>query len=163
MPEDQESAKADQGTIENPAREAGNKTHSESATDRKAGARKWESRAKENKAALDRLEQANDSSTSDIDKLTKANGELKAKVDALILEHLRRDVVSAKGLPQEAAAYLSGNDRESLEKSADGLAALMEPRQSQQMRRLAGQPPTDNQERTEELDFIDALVDINRR
>lgn len=136
-----------------------------SGTDWKAEARKWESRAKSNFAELEKLRSTDDNSESTIDGLRRKNEELECRLNELVLEGVKREVASEYGLSNDAIAFLSGGDRESLAESAKALKGLIDRSGSggAGVRRLAGSAPVDDVKRREGVAFVDALVNNSRR
>ena len=136
-----------------------------SGTDWKAEARKWESRAKSNFAELEKLRSTDDNSESTIDGLRRKNEELERRLNELVLEGVKREVASEYGLSNDAIAFLSGGDRESLAESAKALKGLIDRIGSggAGVRRLAGSAPVTDEKHREGVAFVDALVNNSRR
>lgn len=136
-----------------------------SGTDWKAEARKWESRAKSNFAELEKLRTSSDDSGSTIDELRRKNEELEDRINGFVLDGVKREVASEYGLSNDAIAFLSGGDRESLAESAKALKGLIDHSGSggAGVRRLAGSAPVDDVKRREGVAFVDALVNNSRR
>lgn len=135
-----------------------------SGTDWKAEARKWESRAKSNFAELEKLRTSSDDSGSTIDELRRKNEELEDRINGFVLEGVKREVASEYGLSNEAIAFLSGGDKESLAESAKALKGLIDHSSGGAgVRRLAGSAPVDDVKRREGVAFVDALVNNSRR
>lgn len=136
-----------------------------SGTDWKAEARKWESRAKSNFAELEKLRSTDDNSESTIDGLRRKNEELERRLNELVLEGVKREVASEYGLSNDAIAFLSGGDRESLAESAKALKGLIDRSGSggAGVRRLAGSAPVTDEKHREGVAFVDALVNNSRR
>lgn len=136
-----------------------------SGTDWKAEARKWESRAKSNFAELEKLRTSSDDSGSVIDELRRKNEELEDRINGFVLEGVKREVASEYGLSNDAIAFLSGDDKESLAESAKALKGLIDHSGSggAGVRRLAGSAPVDDVKRREGVAFVDALVNNSRR
>ena len=134
-----------------------------SGTDWKAEARKWESRAKSNFAELEKLRTSSDDSGSTIDELRRKNEELEDRINGFVLDGVKREVVSEYGLSNDAIAFLSGDDKESLSESAKALKGLIDQSGGAGVRRLAGSAPVDDVKRREGVAFVDALVNNSRR
>ena len=135
-----------------------------SGTDWKAEARKWESRAKSNFAELEKLRTSSDDSGSTIDELRRKNEELEDRINGFVLEGVKREVASEYGLSNDAIAFLSGGDKESLAESAKALKGLIDQSGGGAgVRRLAGSAPVDDVKRREGVAFVDALVNNSRR
>lgn len=135
-----------------------------SGTDWKAEARKWESRAKSNFAELEKLRTSSDDSGSTIDELRRKNEELEDRINGFVLEGVKREVASEYGLSNDAIAFLSGGDKESLAESAKALKGLIDHSSGGAgVRRLAGSAPVDDVKRREGVAFVDALVNNSRR
>lgn len=134
-----------------------------SGTDWKAEARKWESRAKSNFAELEKLRTSSDDSGSTIDELRRKNEELEDRINGFVLEGVKREVASEYGLSNDAIAFLSGDDKESLAESAKALKGLIDHSGGAGVRRLAGSAPVDDVKRREGVAFVDALVNNSRR
>lgn len=135
-----------------------------SGTDWKAEARKWESRAKSNFAELEKLRTSSDDSGSTIDELRRKNEELEDRINGFVLDGVKREVASEYGLSNDAIAFLSGNDKESLLESAKALKGLIDHSSGGAgVRRLAGSAPVDDVKRREGVAFVDALVNNSRR
>ncbi|MGE9130953.1 hypothetical protein [Cutibacterium sp. KBN10P07757] len=136
-----------------------------SGTDWKAEARKWESRAKSNFAELEKLRTSSDDSGSTIDELRRKNEELEDRINGFVLDGVKREVASEYGLSNDAIAFLSGDDKESLLESAKALKGLIDHSGSggAGVRRLAGSAPVDDVKRREGVAFVDALVNNSRR
>lgn len=136
-----------------------------SGTDWKAEARKWESRAKSNFAELEKLRTSSDDSGSTIDELRRKNEELEDRINGFVLDGVKREVASEYGLSNDAIAFLSGDDKESLSESAKALKGLIDHSGSggAGVRRLAGSAPVDDVKRREGVAFVDALVNNSRR
>ena len=135
-----------------------------SGTDWKAEARKWESRAKSNFAELEKLRASDDDSGSIIDELRRKNEELEDRINGFVLEGVKREVASEYGLSNDAIAFLSGDDKESLAESAKALKGLIDHSSGGAgVRRLAGSAPVDDVKRREGVAFVDALVNNSRR
>ena len=135
-----------------------------SGTDWKAEARKWESRAKSNFAELEKLRTSSDDSGSTIDELRRQNEELEDRINGFVLEGVKREVASEYGLSNDAIAFLSGDDKESLSESAKALKGLIDQSGGGAgVRRLAGSAPVDDVKRREGVAFVDALVNNSRR
>lgn len=134
-------------------------------TDWKAEARKWESRAKSNFAELEKLRTSSDDSGSTIDELRRKNEELEDRINGFVLDGVKREVASEYGLSNDAIAFLSGDDKESLLESAKALKGLIDHSGSggAGVRRLAGSAPVDDVKRREGVAFVDALVNNSRR
>lgn len=140
------------------------KEESSSGTDWKAEARKWESRAKSNFAELEKLRTSSDDSGSTIDELRRKNEELEDRINGFVLEGVKREVASEYGLSNDAIAFLSGGDKESLAESAKALKGLIDHSSGGAgVRRLAGSAPVDDVKRREGVAFVDALVNNSRR
>lgn len=135
-----------------------------SGTDWKAEARKWESRAKSNFAELEKLRTSSDDSGSTIDELRRKNEELEDRINGFVLDGVKREVASEYGLSNDAIAFLSGDDKESLLESAKALKGLIDHSSGGAgVRRLAGSAPVDDVKRREGVAFVDALVNNSRR
>lgn len=135
-----------------------------SGTDWKAEARKWESRAKSNFAELEKLRISSDDSGSTIDELRHKNEELEDRINGFVLDGVKREVASEYGLSNDAIAFLSGDDKESLSESAKALKGLIDQSGGGAgVRRLAGSAPVDDVKRREGVAFVDALVNNSRR
>lgn len=135
-----------------------------SGTDWKAEARKWESRAKSNFAELEKLRTSSDDSGSTIDELRRKNEELEDRINGFVLDGVKREVASEYGLSNDAIAFLSGGDKESLAESAKALKGLIDQSGGGAgVRRLAGSAPVDDVKRREGVAFVDALVNNSRR
>lgn len=134
-----------------------------SGTDWKAEARKWESRAKSNFAELEKLRTSSDDSGSTIDELRRKNEELEDRINGFVLDGVKREVASEYGLSNDAIAFLSGDDKESLSESAKALKGLIDQSGGAGVRRLAGSAPVDDVKRREGVAFVDALVNNSRR
>lgn len=135
-----------------------------SGTDWKAEARKWESRAKSNFAELEKLRTSSDDSGSTIDELRRKNEELEDRINGFVLDGVKREVASEYGLSNDAIAFLSGGDKESLAESAKALKGLIDHSSGGAgARRLAGSAPVDDVKRREGVAFVDALVNNSRR
>lgn len=135
-----------------------------SGTDWKAEARKWESRAKNNFAELEKLRTSSDDSGSTIDELRRKNEELEDRINGFVLDGVKREVASEYGLSNDAIAFLSGDDKESLLESAKALKGLIDHSSGGAgVRRLAGSAPVDDVKRREGVAFVDALVNNSRR
>ena len=135
-----------------------------SGTDWKAEARKWESRAKSNFTELEKLRTSSDDSGSTIDELRRKNEELEDRINGFVLEGVKREVASEYGLSNDAIAFLSGDDKESLLESAKALKGLIDHSSGGAgVRRLAGSAPVDDVKRREGVAFVDALVNNSRR
>ena len=135
-----------------------------SGTDWKAEARKWESRAKSNFAELEKLRTSSDDSGSTIDELRRKNEELEDRINEFVLEGVKREVAAECGLSNDAIAFLSGDDKESLSESANALKGLIDHSSGGAgVRRLAGSAPVDDVKRREGVAFVDALVNNSRR
>ncbi len=135
-----------------------------SGTDWKAEARKWESRAKSNFAELEKLRTSSDDSGSTIDELRRKNEELEDRINGFVLDGVKREVASEYGLSNDAIAFLSGDDKESLSESAKALKGLIDQSGGGAgVRRLAGSAPVDDVKRREGVAFVDALVNNSRR
>ena len=136
-----------------------------SGTDWKAEARKWESRAKSNFAELEKLRASDGDAGSVIDELRRKNEELEDRVNGFVLEGVKREVASEYGLSNDAIAFLSGGDKESLAESAKALKGLIDHSGNggAGVRRLAGSAPVDDVKRREGVAFVDALVNNSRR
>ncbi|ASJ79936.1 putative scaffold protein [Propionibacterium phage PacnesP1] len=133
-------------------------------TDWKAEARKWESRAKSNFAELEKLRTSSDDSGSTIDELRRKNEELEDRINGFVLDGVKREVASEYGLSNDAIAFLSGDDKESLLESAKALKGLIDHSSGGAgVRRLAGSAPVDDVKRREGVAFVDALVNNSRR
>ena len=135
-----------------------------SGTDWKAEARKWESRAKSNFAELEKFRTSSDDSGSTIDELRRKNEELEDRINGFVLDGVKREVASEYGLSNDAIAFLSGDDKESLSESAKALKGLIDQSGGGAgVRRLAGSAPVDDVKRREGVAFVDALVNNSRR
>lgn len=135
-----------------------------SGTDWKVEARKWESRAKSNFAELEKLRTSSDDSGSTIDELRRKNEELEDRINGFVLDGVKREVASEYGLSNDAIAFLSGDDKESLLESAKALKGLIDHSSGGAgVRRLAGSAPVDDVKRREGVAFVDALVNNSRR
>lgn len=135
-----------------------------SGTDWKAEARKWESRAKSNFAELEKLRASDGDAGSVIDELRRKNEELEDRINGFVLEGVKREVASEYGLSNDAVAFLSGGDKESLSESAKALKGLIDHSSGGAgVRRLAGSAPVDDVKRREGVAFVDALVNNSRR
>lgn len=135
-----------------------------SGTDWKAEARKWESRAKSNFAELEKLRTSSHDSGSTIDELRRKNEELEDRINGFVLDGVKREVASEYGLSNDAIAFLSGDDKESLLESAKALKGLIDHSSGGAgVRRLAGSAPVDDVKRREGVAFVDALVNNSRR
>lgn len=135
-----------------------------SGTDWKAEARKWESRAKSNFAELEKLRTSSDDSGSTIDELRRKNEELEDRINGFVLDGVKREVAAECGLSNDAIAFLSGDDKESLSESAKALKGLIDQSGGGAgVRRLAGSAPVDDVKRREGVAFVDALVNNSRR
>lgn len=135
-----------------------------SGTDWKAEARKWESRAKSNFAELEKLRTSSDDSGSTIDELRRKNEELEDRINGFVLDGVKREVASEYGLSNDAIAFLSGDDKESLLESAKALKGLIDHSSGGAgVRRLAGSAPVTDEKHREGVAFVDALVNNSRR
>lgn len=158
-----DTVKGDQGKqVEDQSKNEGE--GKSSGTDWKAEARKWESRAKSNFAELEKLRTSSDDSGSTIDELRRKNEELEDRINGFVLEGVKREVASEYGLSNDAIAFLSGDDKESLAESAKALKGLIDQSGGGAgVRRLAGSAPVDDVKRREGVAFVDALVNNSRR
>ncbi|USN17918.1 scaffold protein [Propionibacterium phage PaP11-13] len=158
-----DTVKGDQGKqVEDQSKNEGE--GKSSGTDWKAEARKWESRAKSNFAELEKLRTSSDDSGSTIDELRRKNEELEDRINGFVLDGVKREVASEYGLSNDAIAFLSGDDKESLLESAKALKGLIDHSSGGAgVRRLAGSAPVDDVKRREGVAFVDALVNNSRR
>ena len=158
-----DTVKGDQGKqVEDQSKNEGE--GKSSGTDWKAEARKWESRAKSNFAELEKLRTSSDDSGSTIDELRRKNEELEDRINGFVLDGVKREVASEYGLSNDAIAFLSGDDKESLSESAKALKGLIDQSGGGAgVRRLAGSAPVDDVKRREGVAFVDALVNNSRR
>jgi nitrate reductase alpha subunit len=94
-------------------------------TDWKGEARKWEARAKADREAANKWREFEVSQKTDYEKLADELSKYKAEAAIAELKAIRYEVATAKGIPAEAMELLTGDSRESVEASAEKLAALI--------------------------------------
>lgn len=99
--------------------------HGDPGTDWKAEARKWEARAKADREAAAKWREFEVSQKTDYEKLADELSKYKAEAATAELKAIRYEVATAKGIPAEAMELLTGDSRESVEASAEKLAALI--------------------------------------
>lgn len=99
--------------------------HGETGTDWKAEARKWEARAKADYDAANKWREFELSQKSDFEKMADELSKYKAEAAAAELKAVRYEVATANGIPAEAMELLTGDTRETIQASAEKLAALI--------------------------------------
>lgn len=97
----------------------------ETGTDWKTEARKWEARAKADHEAANKWREFELSQKSDFEKMADELSKYKAEAAAAELKAVRYEVATANGIPAEAMELLTGDTRESIQASAEKLAALI--------------------------------------
>lgn len=97
----------------------------EPGTDWKTEARKWEQRAKADHDAANKWREFEASQKSEYEKLAERLAQAEATANEATAKAIRYEVATAKGIPAEALELITGNDRETIEASAEKLAALI--------------------------------------
>ena len=97
----------------------------EAGTDWKTEARKWETRAKADHEAANKWREFETSQKSEYERLAERLAQAEATASEASAKAIRYEVATAKGIPAEALDLITGNDRETIEASADKLAALI--------------------------------------
>lgn len=97
----------------------------ETGPDWKAEARKWEARAKADHDAANKWREFELSQKSDYEKMADELSKYKAEAAAAELKAVRYEVATANGIPAEAMELLTGDSRETIQASAEKLAALI--------------------------------------
>lgn len=93
--------------------------------DWKAEARKWEQRAKADFDAANKWREYEVSQKTEYEKLADELSEYKAQALDAQRKALRYEVATAKGIPPEALELITGDDQDSMNASAEKLAALI--------------------------------------
>lgn len=94
-------------------------------TDWKTEARKWEARAKADHDAANKWREFELSQKSEYEKLAERLAQAEASASEATAKAIRYEVATAKGIPAEALDLITGADRETIESSAEKLAALL--------------------------------------